>query len=258
MMLQGFFNYDNPIWRFVGRLGDMIVLNLLWFVCSIPVVTIGASTTALYYCTLKYVRNEDYGDFRMFFRSFKQNFKQATLIWVPMQLIAAVLGFDFYFFGEMMAGAGTVKFFLQAVVFAMIIVWIFVFLYVWPVLSRFENTTKNTILNAILMSIRYLGSTISMLICDVVILLVWYILLFYMPWLSAFLMLMGVALIAWINSTMFEHIFQKFMPKEDHSHDGDVRPILEDINMDGSLKEGAAEETGEAISGLKKSSEDEI
>ena len=157
-----------------------------------------------------------------------------------------------------MAGSGTVKFFLQAVVFAMIIVWSFVFLYVWPVLSRFENTTKNTILNAILMSIRYLGSTISMLICDVVILLVWYILLFYIPWLSAFLMLMGFALIAWINSTMFEHIFLKFMPKEDHSHDGDVHPILEDINMDGSLKEGAAEETGEAISGLKKSSEDEI
>ena len=51
-MLQSFFNYDNPIWRFMGRLGDMIVLNLLWLVCSIPVVTIGASTTALYYCTL--------------------------------------------------------------------------------------------------------------------------------------------------------------------------------------------------------------
>ena len=158
MMLQSFFNYDNPIWRFMGRLGDMIVLNLLWLVCSIPVVTIGASTTALYYCTLKYVRNEDYGDFRMFFRSFKQNFRQATIIWIPMLLIAAVLGFDFWFFGQLMAGSGTVKFFLQAVVLAMIIVWSFVFLYVWPVLSRFENTTKNTILNAILMSIRHLGS----------------------------------------------------------------------------------------------------
>ena len=129
-MLQSFFNYDHPIWRFMGRLGDMIVLNLLWLVCSIPVVTIGASTTALYYCTLKYVRNEDYGDFRMFFRSFKQNFRQATLIWIPMLLIAAVLGFDFWFFGQLMAGSGTVKFFLQAVVLAMIIVWIFVFLYV--------------------------------------------------------------------------------------------------------------------------------
>ena len=65
-MLQGFFNYDNPIWRFIGRLGDMVVLNILWIICSIPIITIGASTTALYYCTLKIVRNEDYGDIKMF------------------------------------------------------------------------------------------------------------------------------------------------------------------------------------------------
>lgn len=257
-MLQSFFNYDNPIWRFVGRLGDMIVLNILWLVCSIPIVTIGASTTALYYCTLKYVRNEDYGDFRMFFRSFRQNFKQATLIWVPMLLIGLVLGFDFYFFGSVMAGAASVKFIFQALILALILIWLFVFLYIWPILSRFENTTKNTILNALIMSVRYLGSTISMLICDVVVVVVWYILLFQMPWLSAFLLLMGFALIAWINSTMFEHIFLKYMPKEDHRHDGDVRPILEDINMDGSLKTGASSETGEAISSLKKSPEDEM
>ena len=68
---------------------------------------------------------------------------------------------------------------------------------------------------------------------------------------------MGFALIAWINSTMFEHIFEKYMPKEDHSHDGEVKPILEDINMDGSLKEGASGETEKAITELKKSSDDE-
>ena len=52
-MLQGFFNYDNPVWRFIGKLGDLILLNILWIVCSIPVFTIGASTTAVYYVTLK-------------------------------------------------------------------------------------------------------------------------------------------------------------------------------------------------------------
>lgn len=255
-MLQSFFNYDNPIWRFVGRLGDMIVLNILWLVCSIPIVTIGASTTALYYCTLKYVRNEDYGDFRMFFRSFRQNFTQATLLWVLMLLIGLTLGFDFYFFGTMMTGAASVKFVFQAIILALMLVWLFVFLYIWPILSRFENTTKNTILNAILMSIRHLGSTISMLICDAVVIIAWYILLFNIPWLSAFLLLMGFALIAWINSAMLEHIFEKYMPKEDHRHDGEVRPILEDVNMDGSLKAGASSETEEAISTLKKFSEE--
>lgn len=47
-MLQGLFNYDNPIWRFIGKLADLMILNLLWIICSLPVFTIGASTTALY------------------------------------------------------------------------------------------------------------------------------------------------------------------------------------------------------------------
>ena len=48
-MLQGIFNYDNPVWRFIGKLGDLIILNILWIVCSIPVFTAGASATAVYY-----------------------------------------------------------------------------------------------------------------------------------------------------------------------------------------------------------------
>ena len=59
LMLSGFFNYDNPVWRFIGKFGDLIILNVLWFVCSIPIFTIGASTTAVYYVTLKLARNDD-------------------------------------------------------------------------------------------------------------------------------------------------------------------------------------------------------
>lgn len=55
-MLQGLFNYDNPVWRFIGKLGDLILLNLLWLICCIPVFTAGAATTAVYYVTLKLVR----------------------------------------------------------------------------------------------------------------------------------------------------------------------------------------------------------
>ena len=67
-MLSGFFNYDNPVWRFIGKFWDVIMLSVLWMVCSIPVVTIGASTTAMYYVTLKLVRDEDGYTFRYFFK----------------------------------------------------------------------------------------------------------------------------------------------------------------------------------------------
>ena len=70
--------------RIFGFLGQLIALNLLWIVCSLPIITSGASTTALFYCTLKLHK---YGDIRVrhdFFKSFKQNFRQSTLIWILM------------------------------------------------------------------------------------------------------------------------------------------------------------------------------
>ncbi|WP_031552021.1 YesL family protein [Oribacterium sp. FC2011] len=254
-MLQGFFNYDNPIWRFVGRLGDMILLNVLWILCSLPIVTIGASTTALYYCTLKIVRNEDDGDIKMFFKSFKLNFKQATIIWIPMLLLGMLLVFDFNFFGTALAGAGIARILLQGLTIAMIVIWIFVFTYVWPLLSRFDNTVKNTVTNAAYMSIRYLGSTLSMLISDVIVIAVGYVALYYMAWITAFMVLMGYPLLAWINSTMLDHIFEKYMPKTDPSKDKEVRPILQDLNLDGTLKEGSSSETERDLENLKNKDE---
>ena len=58
-MLSGLFNYDNPVWRFIGKFWDVLIVNLLWFFLSIPIFTIGASTTAMYYVTLKLARDDD-------------------------------------------------------------------------------------------------------------------------------------------------------------------------------------------------------
>ena len=76
--------------RIFGFLGQLIALNLLRIVCSLPIITAGASTTALFYCTLKLHKDGDIRVIYDFFRSFKQNFKQSTLIWILM-LAAGVL-----------------------------------------------------------------------------------------------------------------------------------------------------------------------
>ena len=71
-------------------------LNLLWMVCSLPIITVGASTTALYYACLKIVREEDFSAASLFFRSFKQNFKQATVLWLILLAAAVILAGDGY------------------------------------------------------------------------------------------------------------------------------------------------------------------
>lgn len=229
-MFQGLFNYDNPVWRFIGRLGDMIILNIIWVIFSLPVFTIGASTTALYYCTLKIVRDEDNGNLRMFLHSFRQNFRQATVIWLILAAVGVLLGFDLYFFRNVLKGAPTARFVFSALTSALILLWVFEMLYVWPLLSRFDNTVKNTMKNAFFLSIRYIGSTLAMLVSDGIVLFVAYISLFLWGWVTAFLLLMGFPLIAWINSTMLEHLFARFMPKEEHTDE--LRPILTEVSLE--------------------------
>ena len=155
-MLQGIFNYDNPVWRFIGKLGDLIILNILWIVCSIPVFTAGASTTAVYYVTLKLVRDEDDSTIRSFFRSFKSNFKQATAIWLILLAAGIVLGFDFWFFvsGQMSLN-GAVRTAMTAVSGGLLLIYLFIITYVFPLQARFYNPVKRTLFNAFFMSVRH-------------------------------------------------------------------------------------------------------
>ena len=88
------FNMDNKFFTVMGRVADLIMLNVVCLICCLPIVTIGASLTALHYVTLKMARNEESYIIRSFFKSFKQNFKQATIINLIMLVIAAILYMD--------------------------------------------------------------------------------------------------------------------------------------------------------------------
>lgn len=228
-MLQGLFNYDNPVWRFIGKLGDLILLNVLWLVCSIPVFTIGASTTAVYYVTLKLVRDEDDSTIKSFFRSFKSNFKQATVIWLILAAAGVILGFDFWFFttGQMPL-PGAAKMLLAAVSGGMLLIYLFIFTYVFPLQSRFYNPVKRTMFNAFFMSVRHLLQTIGILAIDAGMLAAGYLSLFYFPQISMLLILFGMPLVAFVNSFFFTAIFKRYMPKEEpqQQEHAEATPVL--------------------------------
>jgi len=81
MIMGKKFNIDNPIWSFIGKLVDMLFITLLWVVFSLPLVTIGASTTALYYCSQQLVSNTEEHLAESFVASFRKNFRQSTITW---------------------------------------------------------------------------------------------------------------------------------------------------------------------------------
>lgn len=197
----------------MAKVADLMILNTLWLLCCLPIVTIGASTSALYYASLKIVRKEDTYPSRMFFHSFKQNLKQGTLMTLIFLVLAVFLFFDLQIVKGLENQFGNVLsiiFTILAVVLCMIVS------YAFPVLAQFDNTTKHVIKNAFLMSITHLGNTILIVILNV---LPWAMLL-KLPELFVmilpFWLLLGFSLIVRINSRMFVKIFNRYIPAEEN------------------------------------------
>ena len=217
-----FFNMDNKFFVFMGKVADLCMLNLLCIACCIPVVTAGASLTALYYVTLKMVRNEEAYIFRSFFKSFKENFKQATIINVIMLIVAVLLYLDTNIAGNMGQTTGKI---LRMIFAVFTLLYVMVLLYVYPLLAKFYNSVKTTFKNAILMAIRHLPYTILMLLICACPILILFIPSFQIQMsLIMLVILFGPAVIAYGNSHFFVRIFDKYIPEESVSEETEVMP----------------------------------
>ncbi len=158
--MSGFFNLDNPFWRFMGKIADVIILNLLWMICCIPIITIGPATTATYYVALRLANDEDGYIFKNFFKSFKENLRQGIVIGLIMTALGALFAYDFFLYRQLTGGFMKT---LSMVLLGVMVLYLFTLTYVFPILAKFVNTVKRTIINAFYMSIRHIVATIVML-----------------------------------------------------------------------------------------------
>ena len=161
-----FLNYESKPSQLIIKLCYSCFLNLLWAVCSLPVFTIGASTTALWYASLKVIRGQEYNAGALFFRSFKQNFKQATQLWLILLAAGLFLGGDIWILLHLRAnttGASAVFWtLLLAPVIAASVVFVIVLLWVFPLLASVDNTNLAMLKNSFLIGTHYLFATILM------------------------------------------------------------------------------------------------
>lgn len=155
-----FFSMDSPLMQALNKMADLLWLNVLALICCIPVVTVGASMTAMHYMALKIARNEETYVTRGFFKSFKENFVQATIIWLLQVVTIIVLAGDYYimFFGGM--EFHTV---LQVLLYLVTIIVLLVSIFVYPVLAKFDNSVPKTIKNALYIGILQLPKAVLML-----------------------------------------------------------------------------------------------
>ncbi len=155
-----FFDADGPLMQGLSKMADLMILDLIALVCCIPIVTIGASMTALYYMALKIVRNEEVYIVKGFFKSFKQNFRQATIIWLIQIVAMVILGLDAYI---MYANPETKPHVIMQVLFmATTLLGGCTFLFIYPVLSKFDNTIARTFKNTFIMAIMQMPKILLM------------------------------------------------------------------------------------------------
>ena len=202
------FDMNNPFWSFVGKLLDVIVLHLIWLVCCIPVFTFGPATTALYYALMKDAADEGSHYIRLFFKSFKLNFRQG-------------IGLGFLFLIPELALAGTVwictlnlglnQWFAvvrTAAIIMMVVVFMF-FEYAFPLLARFDNTVRDTLKNAFVMMFRYFGWTFVM----TAVFIGFYVLIYFFEQYIFPLLILGFGFIVFIDAFILNHIFRPFIEK---------------------------------------------
>lgn len=200
------FDLESPVMRFLSLVGDLMILNLLMFLCCIPVITMGAAFTGMHYVLLKIVRGEEGYLVKGFFKSFKQNFRQATILWLLILLFLAVYIGDFLIFGY--SGTEFPKA-LIAVILAVAVIFLMVSVYIFPMLARFENSIKNTVRNALFMAILNLPKTILM----VLLLILPFVVFYFFPSAGIFVIMFGFSLPAYLSAFLYSKIFKKFEPE---------------------------------------------
>lgn len=159
------FNMNGPLMQGLTTLWNLILLSCAWLVFSIPVITVGPATAALYYTTQKMVRGENPSIFRCFWKGFRDNLKQGIVLTLIFDAAAALMYYDYLFSYMVDDSLGTA---LRILFVIMAIVWLMVVCYTFPLQAQFQNSIKITLKNALLLSIVHLGKTVLLVVLHLI------------------------------------------------------------------------------------------
>lgn len=210
--MENNFEQDSGVVSLLMDFADLIIANVLWFLTSLPLITLGASTAALY-SVVRTPGEKRYSAsvFKNFFRAFFKNFKTATLALLILLIPAALVGINilvvvFGLLEESIAG--------YVICGVSILLFLFAWNYVFPLIAHFENGVFKTLGNALVLSVAHLPTTIAVTVLNLipVLVLIFFTNFFYRTiilWLFA-----AFALIAKANSLLLERVFRRYLPQE--------------------------------------------
>ena len=206
-----FFDPDSPLMNGLSRMTDLVLLNLITLAACLPVITAGASLTAMHYVLLKMVRGEEGYVAAAWLRSFKRNFRQATLIWLVFLAAGLMALFDIWIIAY---GRGSAALAVRVLLILVILIVYAAFLWVFPLLSRFEGTVPGIAAAALTMAFRALPRTLAMGAAGALPVFIW----IFLPSIAPMVILFGASMPGIVSAYIYSPVFRK-LEKERESGD---------------------------------------
>lgn len=193
---------EGGFFEFMNRLGDIIILNIIFLITCVPVVTAGAALVSLYTVTLKMARNEEGYVIRSYFGAFRSNLRQGIIAGVIVEMILLVLGYDAWVLLASKENYAAAGFFVTAAALVMVMA---VMQYLFPLMARYDNSLGKSVKNACLLAISRLPYTVLLLILAAVPV----VLVLITPYAYIYVIFAGVSLSSLLQSKLLVNIFSK-------------------------------------------------
>jgi len=207
--MGGFFSLEGPFYKFGSILADIMILSLIWLVCSIPFVTVGASTTAVYYVMTRRISNREGYIFRDFFSSFKSNFMKSTGVWLLTLLVLGILYINIR--NIEVVENEIMRLIILPFQICFIIELCLLHLYVYCIIARFDMNFKETLKTAFFMANKHLLTSIGSLVLAVVIVLACVM--------YPLFALIAIGVFIYLQSFLLIKVFKKYRPEIDKDPD---------------------------------------
>ena len=206
--MDRFFDANNPVMRFLARIVDLAVLNLMTLACMIPVVTAGPAITAMNNVLIHLVRKDETYVWKMFIKSFRQNLKQGIGLGLLYTAIFAVAGLELVMLHSIDAKSST----MFMIIITVIGICVFgVGIYTFALLSRFENTVRGTLVNAATLALGHILRTLGMLaICAA-----WAAFLWFAHGITLLVLLYGLTIPGYLCVMVYNPIFETMESNEE-------------------------------------------
>lgn len=200
---------DSPIMSFLARVADLVILNVLWLLCCLPVVTAGASTTAMYH-VVRHLQEESISSVtRDFFRSFKSDFRQATPVYLLLLIPTAAVVMNAWILSAQ--SSDVVPVYVRAIWMVSALMLTFVVSVVYPVMAYFDDTVWKTLRTAAVLAVAKLPRTVLISAINLLPIIMLFVSLPFFLRISIFWLLIGGSLTAYLNMLILRPVFKKII-----------------------------------------------